>query len=344
MRIDVHSHLMLKDIFGQAGHYGPSFVVDDAGQCRTSIGDVVSVTTTVEIQEAMKRDPTAGRELALQWREELSDPLLRLREMDEKFIDIMGVTTSPLLYLYWAEPEIGVHFARVQNEALAKYCAADPARLFFMATLPLQDVDASVKEMEHAVQTLGARAVNIGGGNLAGRELDDPAFEPLFAKAESLDVPLFIHTYPTTMAGSERHRLGLDSVLEYLYQEALAFGTLLYSGVLDRFPDLKVCITHGGGFIPYQFGRLEAFAGPKKSKAVRPIRDYLDRFYFDILVHDLAARRFLVEFMTPSHLFVGDNFKGMDSADGFKMVEELGLSAGDAEMINAGTAQRLFHL
>jgi aminocarboxymuconate-semialdehyde decarboxylase len=304
----------------------------------------VSTTTTVEIQEAVRRDPAAAREIALKWRQQLSDPVLRLHEMDELGIDIMGVTTSPFYYLYWAEPEIGVPFARVQNEALAKYCSTDPRRLFFMATLPLQDIAASVEEAEHAVGTLHARAVNIGGGNLAGRELDDPELEPVLACIEALGVPLFIHPYPTTLAGGERHRLGMDAILEYLYQESLAVGTLIYGGVLDKFPGLKVCITHGGGFVPYQFGRLEVFAGPKASKAVRPIRDYLDRFYFDTLVHDLPARRFLYEFMGPDHLFVGDNFKGADSADGFAMVDELNLHPEEAEQIKSGTAIELFGL
>src|SRR5262249_1805831 len=141
-----------------------------------------------------------------------------------------------------------------------------------------------------------------------------------YEKMLEYDAPLFIHPWPTTLAGTARHPLGLDSVVDYISQETIAFATLLYGGVMDLFPELKVYITHGGGFVPYQFGRLEAFTGPKKSKAKLPLREYLSRFYFDLLVHDVKARRYLVEFMGADNLVIGSNYAGMDSAEGFAML------------------------
>src|ERR1700735_876841 len=127
MRIDVHSHLMLPALEGKAGPYGPSCTVDDNGRIESRLGDVVSWQTSIDLQDKIARDPTRAREHAEEWLRQLSDPAVPLQEMDDKAIDMMGVTIPPLHYLYWADPSVGVPFARAQNEALAEYCQHDPS-------------------------------------------------------------------------------------------------------------------------------------------------------------------------------------------------------------------------
>jgi len=201
-----------------------------------------------------------------------------------------------------------------------------------------------VAETRYAVDVLGARCINIAGGELAGRELDSPDFDPLYGLAQELDVPILVHPYPTTFTRGARHPLGLDYILEYCYQETVAFATLVYGGVLDRFPDLKVGVTHGGGFVPYQLGRLEAFAGPEGSRAARRVEDYLDNFFFDILIHDRVARDFLVRRIGADRLVVGSNWGGIDSMNGFTLLDELDLPEDEHAKIAWKNAAALFKL
>jgi aminocarboxymuconate-semialdehyde decarboxylase len=344
MKIEVHAHLILSGLMGQAGTYGPEMEIDDQGRSLLRVGAVTTPTTTRELQEAVLKDPGRAREIGAEWQARVSDPALRVAEMDSIGVDVTLVSISPLLYLYWAEPEIGARFSRAANESMAAYCAPYPDRLFFMATLPMQDPPAALSELTRAVDELGARCINIAGGDLAGRELDDPAFYPIYEFAAGRGIPLLVHPYPTTFTTGARHPLGLDYILEYCYQEAVAFATLIYGGVLDRFPGLQVGITHGGGFVPYQLGRLEVFAGPEGSRANKRVADYLDQFFFDILIHDLPARRFLLERMGPDRLVVGSNYGGIDSMNGFVLLDELALPREDYEKIAWRNAARLFGL
>jgi aminocarboxymuconate-semialdehyde decarboxylase len=344
MKVEMHAHLMPQGIMGKAGKYGPEVIIGEDGYSNLRIGSITSRTTTRDLQAAVKANPDRARELVFEWRQRLSDPAVRIVEMDEKGIDAFVVSISPLLYLYWAEKSIGVPFSRAVNESLAEYCTAYPERFFFMATLPMQSPDDAVAEFDYAVNDLGARCVTIAGGDLAGRELDDVAFYPIYERAEEAGISLLVHPYPTTFKGAARHPFGFDYILEYPYQETVAFGTLIYGGVLDRFPRLKIGVTHGGGFVPYQIGRLEAFSGPEGSKAERPVESYLDQFYFDILIHDLAARRFLVDRIGAGRLVVGSNYGGIDSADGFAFLDELKLPDVDHEKIAWENAADLFHL
>lgn len=328
-RVEIHTHVFPKETLGKAGRYGPEVLVEN-GERFLRVGAYKSRPSGMSAKA-----PSAAT------------PKERLALMDEEHIDVMGVTISPLFYLYWAEE--GIAFSTVQNEALARFCDADRDRLFFIATLPLQDIDASLKELDHATADLGSRGINVGTDDLGGRDLDDPYFWPLYEAAEERGLPLFVHPYPLGIQTEDREpladRYNMSWLLGYVYQETLAVAHLMYGGVLDRFPGLKVCVPHGGGMIPYQFGRLEYGASRMKDvKAQRPLRDYLANFYFDICVHDVAARRFLVEFMGPDHLVVGSNYGGWDQVNGFSFLDELHLGAEDAAKIAGSNAVELFAL
>lgn len=325
MRVNIHSHAIPPETLNKAGKYGPSLVDEPGGGWSLKVGPYQS-------RGSLPQD------------KRFLDPMLRLKDMDSKRIDIMGVTISPLFYLYWAEPEIGIPFARVQNDALANWCKADPKRLFFIATLPMQDPKASLIEADRAVE-LGARGFNVGTDNFAGRNLDHQAFFPLYEKIQQLDVPLFIHPYPLPMEGGESDKYNLSWIAGYVHQDTVAFCHLVFGGVLDHFPRLKVCITHGGGSVPYQFGRLEyALARMPDVEAKKPLHDYLENFYFDVLIHDLKARSFLVDFMGADHLVMGDNYLGWDAVDGFALVDELKLPDTDHRKICGDNAVKLFKL
>jgi aminocarboxymuconate-semialdehyde decarboxylase len=340
LRVNVHSHVVPPSIMGKAGRYGPDLTYLGDGKARIRSGDQVLEFSTLAAQASDDPEATFAHEQAV-----MNDPRERLKEMDALGIDIMGVCGAPLFYLYWAEPDVATTFIRAYNEALAEYCAEAPDRLFFVPMIPAQDVQASVEEIDYAVGKLGGRGVNLGAQMLGGRSIDDPELWPIFAAAEEHGAPLFIHPEPDAFAQQRvlDDPYYLSLIVGFLAQETTAFVRLVLGGVMDQFPMLKVYITHAGGFVPFQLGRIERFATiAPDSRAKRLVREYLSNFYFDVLVHDVAARRFLLEVMGEDNLIVGDNFKGMDSADGFAFVDELDLPAEVAEKINATNAIKAF--
>jgi aminocarboxymuconate-semialdehyde decarboxylase len=316
---------------GKAGKYGPEIVNYPSGRASMRVGPYES---RVGGDKGMNSSDF----------EKLGDPRVRLQQLDELGIDVMGITISPLFYLYWAEDEIRTPFATVQNDALSKYCAEDPSRLFWMATLPLPNIEASIAEIRRSVD-LGAKGINVGTGDFDGIDLDDQMLWPMYAELEANKLPLFIHPYPLTMKSGAVDRYNLSWSVGYNYQETVSYAHLTLGGVFDDFPDLQVIITHGGGFVPFQLGRIEeARKRQPDVRAKKPLSEYNKNVFYEILVHDLAARQFLVDFAGADQLVVGDNFGGWDHADGFAMLDELTLTPEDKEKISSGNAIKLFGL
>jgi aminocarboxymuconate-semialdehyde decarboxylase len=224
-----------------------------------------------------------------------------------------------------------------------------------MATLPLQDIPESVREIDRAV-ALGAKGLNIGY-NPCGHSLASEWFYPVWEKATQADLPIFIHPAAEGQDADDAEGAGSDDdkydwhrgalllgVEGFLHQETLAVASLMLGGVLDDFPSLKFCVPHGGGAVPYQFGRFEEAARREPVRAKRPLKEYLKNFYFDPIVHDVRARKLLVDFMGPDNVIVGSNFPGWDMNNGFNFIEELDLSRADKDKIMGGNAIKLFHL
>jgi aminocarboxymuconate-semialdehyde decarboxylase len=327
LKVNMHSHLLLAETMNTFPPYGPKVVEEpdgtlgyQVGQYKIVFGDHV-------------RDPR------------FTDGAARIADMNERGTDIMGVTVSPMNYLYWAPPEIGDAFSKLQNDGMRRFCSADPDRLFFFATVPLQDIPAAVKEFDRAVSELGARGLNIGQTDIAiGKMADDEYLFPLYEKAQELDVPLFVHPYPPGMATGKTENL-LDWMAGYVHQSTVTGASMLMGGVFDVFPRLKVVLPHGGGALPYQFGRFEYAARRMRgAKAKRNLYDYLENLYFDCLVHNSKARQFLIDFAGPGHVVVGDNYLGWDAVDGFAMVGELGLPKDAEAKIFGDNAVKLFKL
>ncbi|HWI21558.1 MAG TPA: amidohydrolase family protein [Baekduia sp.] len=339
--IDIHGHVVPASIVGHAGTYGPEIYRDDAGNAILKIGSY-SI-----IGEGLIDGP-------------FQVPELRLAEMDAVGVDILGVSITPLLLLYWLTPEEGAHWCRIVNDSMAEYCAADPDRLFFLPTLPLQDIEASIVELERAT-ALGGRGIYIGS-EACGKPLSDEYFWPLYAKAEATGTPILIHPYPVGQDGDpgaekdgETHDWSKDALMAwmagYLHQETLAVASLLLSGVFDEFPGLKFSVTHGGGAVPYQFGRFEQLTlkgsdngTVSKPKAKQPLRNYLKNLTFDCVVHDPKARQYLVDFAGPEGVLIGSNFGGWDGVNGVDYIRELGLPADQERKILCDNAAELFGL
>jgi aminocarboxymuconate-semialdehyde decarboxylase len=338
--VEVHAHVIPDGLLGAAGPHGPE--IDEKELILRAGGNVLHAKT-VGHKRFEDGDPS-GDDPA-EWWEQLSSPTRRLREMDAKGVESMIVSPAPPLYLYHIEPEYAVPFARAYNNALARYCATAPDRLHFMATVPLQVIDESVLEVKRAVNELDARGIYIGTTDLAGRELDHPELWPLYEAVVSADLPLAVHpglSLFTVPVDCYHERLSVG----FAAQETHAIFRLIAGGVFDAFPELKVYVSHGGGFFPFQMGRIQTFLEiAEDSKAAKPVAEYLRQLYFDIILHDLRARQLLVDVAGPDRLLLGSNFGvGMDSVDGVAFLEELKLPDGDRLQIARSNAYELFKL
>lgn len=328
-KVDIHSHVLMPETMGAAGHYGPELTREEDGTGLFRIG-----------KYEFRSKPGDGYILDDRWH----DPAARLADMDRNDINVMGVSVSPLTYLYWAEREIAVPFASVQNDAMARFCAGDPNRLFFFATVPLQDVEASVKEIERAA-ALGARGLNMGQTDVAlGLFPDDERLWPVYEAAERHKLPILVHPYPPGIEhGSGENQLVW--IAGYLAQSTMTGAAMLLGGVFDAFPELKIVLPHGGGAMPYQWGRFDyAFRRMRNVRAKHPPSHYHGNIFYDCLVHDVRARRYLVDFVGADQVLVGDNYMGWDAVDGFEMIRELGLGQDDEDKIMGLNAARLFGL
>jgi len=276
---------------------------------------------------------------------EFHDADAKVAGMDRKGIDISVLSVTPVVFFYWLDADAGLAASRLLNDGIARMVAVRPERLRGMATLPMQDPDAAVTELERVVREHGFRSVELGC-RVRGELLAEPRFRPVLRRAQELGVFIFTHPY---VAGSLPPDLGcyyLGNLAGLPLDTVLMAAHLMFSGALDELPDLDIVLAHGGGFLPYQIGRLEH--GYKVRKEARantsssPLR-LLRRFYFDTLTHDLDALRFLVAKVGAGRVTIGTDAPfDMAEEDPLAMINALpGLSARDRDRILGLNALKL---
>ena len=235
------------------------------------------------------------------------DPTRRVEAMDVGGIDAQVLSPVPITLTTWADPQIAAEFARRQNDLLAEAAATAPDRYRWIGSVALQDADASIAELERATSELGMAGVEIGT-EVDGRELDDPSLRPFFAAAEALNVAIFVH--PTDGAGAIRRRgQPYEFGLGMLTDTAMAAGALVFGGVLEMFPNLRVGLAHGCGSFPWAYPRMARGAsnGPGPL-AMGSTDELVRRLWVDSLVFDPAHLPVLMDRFGADHIFLGSDF------------------------------------
>jgi aminocarboxymuconate-semialdehyde decarboxylase len=278
-----------------------------------------------------------------QYRAELTELPRRLAAMDAMGIDVQAVSLSPTQYHYWADPELARALVRAANEGLAELCASSGGRLVPLATVALQHPELAVEQLQHAVRELGARGVQIST-RIAEHELDDPRFDPFWRCAEELAVVVFIHPLGCSL-GPRLAQHYLSNVIGQPIETTIALSRLIWSGVLDRFPELRLCAAHGGGYLPYYLGRSEhAYRVRPESRLMqRSPREYLRRIWFDSLVYEPQALRQLVSEVGATQVVIGTDFPfDMGVRDPLERLEAVpDLSDAERAAIAGGNATSL---
>jgi aminocarboxymuconate-semialdehyde decarboxylase len=258
-------------------------------------------------------------------------------------VDVQVLSVCPQTFLYGQPPALATGFARIQNEQLAKLVKSRPDRFLAIATLPMQAPRQAADELRHAVTALGLRGAQIGS-NVGGKNLDDPELEPVWATAAELDAFILVH--PISVAGADRlSSYYLTNLIGNPLDTTIAAACLAFSGVLERYPSLKFCLAHGGGFLPYQAGRFEhgwhVREEPKK-RLPKPPTDSLKRFYFDSILHSKDALEFLVGSAGADRVLLGSDYPfDMGMPDGVLQVRSLPIAAAEQASILGEKAQAL---
>lgn len=282
----------------------------------------------------------------------------QIADMDAAGVDVNVLQPSPMIFSYHLPPEVGEEFSRAFNDEVARHVAEHPDRFWASAQLPMQDLDRAARELERAVRDLGAVSCSLGYVLGPDRTLADPDCDEFLSAVEELDVPILLHPVALGQdidlaAGRAEWILQnhLDWAWGYLFVETAAVIGFMFSGALDRHPRLRVMVPHGGGMIPYQVGRLDLHAqvfgrGDRGVGAAfsKPPSEYLDRFFFDTVVHDPRALQLLVDVMGEDHVVLGSNYPGWDNAPIWDLIRDLpGLSAEAKEKIlGLNAVERLF--
>ena len=276
----------------------------------------------------------------------MSNTVERIRAMDQQGIDVEALSINP--YWYTAERDVAMELVRIQNETLAEICAAQPDRFVAFATIALQYPDLAAEKLQEGVKRYGLRGAGTGG-SVNGLELSDPKFHPFWAKAEELGVLVFIH--PQGTAELERTgRLGgnglLTNTIGNPLETTIALSHLIFEGTLDRFPGLKICAAHGGGYLPSYAARSDAvqttFPHRMTGKLEKKPTQYIRQLYFDSIVFTPEALRHLAAEAGPGQIVMGTDYPfPWTSTSVDHILATPGLSDADKIAMLGGTAMSL---
>ncbi len=238
------------------------------------------------------------------------DETVRIKEMDETGVNIQVLSTIPVLFNYWSKPADGLETSRFFNDHIAETVNKEPQRFIGLGTVPLQDIDLSIREMERCIQELKMPGIEIGT-NVNQKNLADPEFTPFFEAAEKMGCAIFVHPWDM-MGEKDIQQYWLPWLVGMPAETTRAICSMIFGGVLEKFPKLRIAFAHGGGSFPYTLGRIEHgfMVRPDLVQVDNPIppRSYLGKFWVDSLVHDAAAFEFLRNCMTDDKICLGSDY------------------------------------
>jgi len=321
--IDFHAHLMLPDIYAITGPHS-MFVKSNTDP-----------TMSKEARQGVQK-----REAMLMSR--MSDVTERIVHMDAMGVD-MQVLSSSLVQqsTYWAEPQESLRLERTLNDHMAAVVAANPKRLIGLGGVPLVAPPLAVSELTRCMRELGLAGVGIST-TARDMELGDAALRPFWEKAEELGAVVYIH--PAGNTGARFAKWYLWNSIGQAFEEAMAIASLMYEGILDAFPQLKICVSHGGGYMPYYMGRIARNYLEKPATRVNMKKsptEYLRMLYYDSCVYEPEVLEALVKRVGADRVLLGSDYP-VGEPKPVEFVASCVLAEEDKEKIIGLNAARLF--
>ncbi|MFF3710840.1 amidohydrolase family protein [Streptomyces phaeochromogenes] len=331
--IDVHAHLLLPEV--EEAVAGQRGLVEAQGLDARRNGSAALLVNGPMVGARVPR---------------LTDVSVRLAAMDAAGVDVQLVSPSPGHYHYWAESRLAERVCQLANEGTAAHCAKAPDRLHGLGLIPLQHPGLAVALLDHALDQ-GLRGVEISShapdpGGTRQVELSDPRLASFWARAEETGALVFLHPFGCTL--DERlDQWYLSNTVGQPTENAVALSHLIFSGVLDRHPGLKLIAAHGGGYLPTHIGRSDHAwrARPDARDCAREPSSYLKQLYFDSLVHDPHVLRELVRAAGPERVLLGSDFPfDMGSDDPLGALRAADLPLADFHSVRGENAAALLNL
>ena len=320
MNIDLHSHFFPVEALQNPGRFenrAPKIVLENGK---------LSVTSQIGFRPGLG----AGA----------YDPVARIRALDEMQIDMQAISPSPILLFYWEAPAVAAHFSRRQNEAIQSVVKKHPDRFIGFGSVPLQSVAESIAIAEEA-KSMGLKGLEIGNA-VGEKPLDDPSFEPFFETAQKLDLLLFVHPLEGGLDADDPLAPILGNVLQFTFRTTMMVERMIITGMFERYPNLKLCLSHGGGLLAFNIWRLDHSYGLRadlqKQLPQKP-SEYLKKLYFDTIVHSVAALQYLVHVVGADRVVIGTDYPmAMGDFDSVNKVMRLELSDAQRAQILGGNA------
>lgn len=269
----------------------------------------------------------------------------RIEQCNHHHVSVQVLSTIPVMFSYWAKPKDGLEISQYLNDHLAEVVSRNPTRFVGLGTVPMQDTDLAIQELERCMKELGFAGVQIGSNiDAEGGEfnLSDKRLFPFYEAAEKLGAAIFVH--PWNMMGTDKmSKYWLPWLVGMPAETSRAICSMIFGGVFEQFPKLRVAFAHGGGSFPFTIGRIEHGWESRPDlvaidNAKNP-RDYLGKFYFDSLVHDKMALKYLVELVGAERVALGTDYPfplGEDVPG--KLIREAGFDAATQQQLLSTTA------
>ena len=324
--IDVHAHVIVPEVYAVAAEH------NIFSELPTDPGVTDEMRSTIKERAGM----VLGR---------MSDVTERIAKMDAMGVDVQVLSASLVHQgLEWADAQTSLRLARATNDWIARAVAAKPTRFIELGTLPLHVPPLAVAELERCMRDLGLRGVAIS--TTAGpMELGDQTLRPFWAKAEELGAAVYIH--PGGNRDRRFKRFHLWNSVGQAFEEAMAISSLMYDGVLESFPQLKICISHGGGYMPFYMGRVDRNYVEKANTRVnmsKPPIDYLRMLYFNSCVYERAVLQRLVDKVGAERVLLGSDYPVGETKPIEFITDTATLSAAQKEKIVGANAAGLLGL
>ena len=326
MNIDLHSHFFPVDALGSPGKYekrAPKIVLDKSN---------LSVTSQIGMRAGL--GPGAY------------DPVARIKALDEMKIDLQAISPSPILLFYWEEPAVAAHFSRVQNEAIQAVVKKHPDRFVGFGSVPLQDIPEAIAIAKEA-KNMGLKGLEIGHA-VGERQLDDPIFESFFDAAQAMDLLLFVHPLEGGVDADDPLAGILGNVLQFPFRTTLMVERMMLKGMFEKYPNLRLCLSHGGGLLAFNIWRLDHSYGLrpdlKKILSQKPSAS-LKKFYFDSIVHSATALQYLIQVVGADRVVIGTDYPmGMGDFEPIRKIELLSLTDEERSQVFGANAARALNL